>query len=108
VTKKIQQEAVKAQKEATMWSYLAWTLPFVALAILTVEWFIGSTTWYHYTIIAITAVFFTMSVIWWWWAVRKFVVVMESMKTTDDHFEEVKEDLKVIRKEISSLDDSTR
>jgi len=99
-------KATQARKEATWWQYAAWTLPFTALAVLGFEYWIGLDTWYHRTLVSITVIFFTISVFWWWWAVRKFADLMESMKKTDENFNEVKENLRSIRNDLK--DDSFR
>lgn len=101
-------EAKKAKKESSLWKYLGWTLPFTALAILGFEWYIGTDTLYDYTMIVITVVFFSISVFWWWWAVNKFAILMDSMKRTEENFQEVKVNLKEIKQEIKEIDDSTR
>lgn len=108
MTNEITQEAKKAQKESSLWTYLGWTLPFTALAVLVFEWYFNAETLYSYTIIVITVVFFTISVFWWWWAVNKFSILMDSMKRTEDNFVEVKDSLKEIKKEIKEIDDSIR
>lgn len=104
--KNIIEKATQARKEATLWQYAAWTLPFTALAILGFEYWIGLDTWYSITIIIISVTFFSISVLWWWWAVRKFADLMDSMKETDKNFTEVKQSLKSIREELK--DDSFR
>lgn len=101
--KNIKQKALQARKEATLWQYAAWTLPFVALAIIVLEYFIGIETWYHLTILIITIVFFTISVFWWWWAVSKFAMLMQAMNETNENFISVKENLKSIRDDIKDV-----
>lgn len=104
--KTIIEKATQARKEATWWQYAAWTLPFIGLAILGFEYWIGTETWYSVTIIIITVTFFSISVFWWWWAVRKFADLMDSMRQTDQNFKDIKNDLKSIKEELK--DDSNR
>ena len=102
----ISRKAIRAQKQAILWKYAARTLPFAALAALVFEYFIGHEQLVDLTILIITVTFFSISVFWWWWAVDNFVILMKTMKQTDDHFNEVKENLKGIKKELSN--DSNR
>lgn len=96
----ITEALTKAVKESKLWALAAWTLPFVALAILTIEHYIGSSQLIHITIIIVTAIFFAVSVFWWWWALGKIVVIMESMKHNEDRFQQVKDELRLTRKVI--------
>lgn len=100
MNKNLTEAFVEAVRESRLWAIAAWTLPFVALAIVSIEYFIGSTTLIHYTIIIITATFFAVSVFWWWWALGKIVVIMESMKHNEERFEQVKDELRQTRKII--------
>jgi hypothetical protein len=98
--KKLSKAAKKAAIEAKLWAYAAWTLPFIALAALVFEHFIGWTNAWNITIIVITVVFFSISVFWWWWALNKFTVVLGAMRDTEESFSEIKDELKLTRKEI--------
>ena len=101
----IAKKASRAQKQAILWKYAARTLPFAALAALIFEYFIGYEDLINLTVLIITVVFFSVSVFWWWWAVDNFIAIMNAMKRTDDHFNEVKQDIKSIKKD---LNDSNR
>jgi hypothetical protein len=90
----------RAKSQAKYWSWAAWTLPFVALAILAFEYFIGWDTWYAKTLVITSITFFTVSVFWWWWALSKIVTLMESFHRTEQHFKDVKSDLAETRKLI--------
>jgi hypothetical protein len=90
----------KAAKEARLWAYAAWTLPFLALAAIVFEHFIGWDNLYNKTIIIIAVTFFTISVFWWWWALNKFTIVIGAMRDTENSFSEIKDELKLTRKEI--------
>lgn len=90
----------QAAKEASLWAYAAWTLPFVALAAIVFEYFIGWNGLYGKIIIVIAVVFFSISVFWWWWALNKFNIVISAMRDTEESFSEIKEELKLTRKEI--------
>ena len=100
----------KAKQETKWWSYAAWTLPFVALSIITFEHFVGWETWYGKTVIVVSVTFFTISVYWWWWALNKFVQVLRAMEETDKHFDDIKDTLRETREVIEQLkqNDSNR
>lgn len=88
----------QAQKEASYWKFAAWTLPFVALGLLVLEYWIGSTKWFEITLLSITLIFFTVSVFWWWWAIHKIMIILEGMNRTSDNFEEIKQQLEDTKK----------
>lgn len=92
--------AKQAQTEARWWTWAAWTLPFVALAVLSFEQFLGWETLYARTMVIISVVFFSISVFWWWWAINKIVVLLQSFQRTEQHFIDVKDELKKTRQAI--------
>jgi hypothetical protein len=108
MVKNLTKAVQKAKKEASLWAYAAWTLPFAALALIVFEHFIGHADWIAVTIIVITTTFFSISVFWWWWALNKFVVVLQAMKENTDRFDDIKTDLKETRKLVQDLDADTR
>lgn len=87
----------KAKTEARYWMWAAGTLPFVALAILVLESYLGWETLYSRTLTAILVIFFTVSVFWWWWAISKIIALLESFQRTEQHFEDVKNELRKTR-----------
>ena len=90
----------QAATEARYWTYAAWTLPFVALALIIFEHFIGRDDWISVTLVGITTTFFSVSVYWWWWALSKIVKIIDGFKRTEQHFIDVKNELKETRKTI--------
>lgn len=92
--------ANKAKTQAQYWMWAAWTLPFVALAILAFEYFLGWDSLISKTLVIISVTFFTVSVFWWWWALNKIVVLLESFNRTEQHFKDVKHEIKETRKAI--------
>jgi hypothetical protein len=83
----------KTAKEAKLWAYAAWTLPFVALALLVFENFIGWDHIYKKTLVVIASTFFAISVFWWWWALNRIVTLLQGFQKTDENFENVKKEL---------------
>lgn len=92
--------ANKTKTEARYWMWAAWTLPFLALGILIFEHYLGWETIYVKTLVIISITFFTTSVYWWWWALNKIIALMESFHRTEQHFEDIKTELKETRKAI--------
>jgi hypothetical protein len=92
--------ANKAKAEARYWMWAAWTLPFLALGILIFEQYLGWETLYAKTLVIISITFFTISVYWWWWALNKIIALMESFHRTEQHFEDIKSELRETRKVI--------
>ena len=91
---------VKTKVEIKWWSYAAWTLPFVALAIIIFERIFGFENYYQITLTLVSLVFFSISVYWWWWALHKIAVILSYMNKTDRHIEEVINEIKETRKAI--------
>lgn len=98
----------KARKEASIWAYAAWTLPFVALALIVFEYYIGSNDLLHKIIVAITVTFFGISVYWWWWALHKFVMLLEAFKETEINFKSIQQELRKTRETISNVGNRKR
>lgn len=92
--------AKQAKKEASLWAYAAWTLPFIALAIIIFEHFVGWDGFIGKTIIVISVSFFSISVFWWWWALNKFVKILEAFREAEDSFLDMKNELRETRKLI--------
>lgn len=89
--------------EAKLWSYAAWTLPFVALAVVVFEHYIGWTDLKSKTIITITVIFFSVSVYWWWWALNKFVSLLAVFQSNEQKFAEVSGELRRTQEELRVL-----
>lgn len=90
----------QAGKEAKLWAYAAWSLPFVAIAILIFENLIGWDSVITKTITVIAVTFFSISVFWWWWALNKIVILFDAMKRNEQNFEDIKYELQETRKAI--------
>jgi len=86
------------EKQARWWKYAAWTLPFVALAILIGEELLGFDTAPTSLIIVVT--FIATSVFWWWWAISKIVYMIKCSHKMESNFEELKDELKEIKKDV--------
>lgn len=83
----------RIKKQVKYWQYAAWTLPFVALAIISLTHFIGWETWIAVSITSTVLIFFSVAVFWWWWALDKIILIFKS-------FEETARSLGIMQKEI--------
>lgn len=90
----------KIVKQTKAWAIAAWTLPFVALAILINLEILGLDTIKEYATIAISVTFFTVSVFWWWWVMAQIRYVFKCMEDTSQSFNEIKKDLAEIKKDV--------
>lgn len=100
---------VATKIEIKWWSYAAWTLPFVALAIITFESYFGFENYVKTTLTISSIMFFTICVYWWWWALNKIGIILSYMHKTDRHIEEVITEIKETRKAIQKeFNDSNR
>jgi len=97
-----------AIKQTMWWKYAAWTLPFVALAIIVIEYFIGNETIRQNTMLVISVTFIATSVFWWWWAINKIRLMLKAMERTENNFYEIKTDLSKTRQTVRLLHDSHR
>ena len=86
------------ENQAKYWRYAAWTSPFVALAILIGEELLGFDTRPTSFIIVVT--FIATSVFWWWWAISKIVYMIKCSHKMESNFEELKDELKEIKKDV--------
>lgn len=91
MVKPLLEQVRNASTQARWWAYAAWTLPFVALAIIVFENYIGWDSLIVKTITVISVVFFTISVLWWWWALNKIVILLEAAKRNEENFKEIKQ-----------------
>ena len=87
--------ASNTAKQVKWWSYAAWTLPFVALAAISFEHYIGDVSMMHRVIWITTTIFFSTSVFWWWWAINKFKEISQRLLESEERFAEIKKELKV-------------
>lgn len=90
----------KTEKEAQYWRYAAWTLPFVALAILIGEKLLGFDTAPTSIVIAVT--FVATSVFWWWWAISKIAYMIKCSHRVESNFEAIKNELSEIKKDVGN------
>lgn len=94
--------ATKAKQEAQYWLWAALTLPFIALAILTFEYYLGWDSFYAKSLVIVSVVFFSISVYWWYWALNKLIVLLDGFNKTNQNFEDIKSELRQTREAIKN------
>lgn len=92
----------KTLREASYWSYAAWTAPFVALTVLIGEILIGSDTILGATSIAVVVTFVTTSVFWWWWAITKIVYMIDMTTQVEQNFNQLKNEIGKLNKDLKT------
>jgi len=95
------------ETQVRLWKYAAWTLPFVALAVIVFSSFVGIDTLFNKAIVVISSAFFAVAVFWWWWALHKLLDVVKVLDATARSLRWVKDSIGSIRKDLRD-DDSDR
>lgn len=91
-------------KEVRLWSWAAWTLPFVALSGIFFLDIIGLDSWIHTAIVIGGVVFFTIAVYWWWWAIHKVSKISTLMLNTAINIKEIGKEIKEFKKDFNKND----
>ena len=94
----------KIQRETTIWTLAAWTLPFVALGLLVGVDIIGLEDLKGKITLGISITFFSVSVFWWWWVIQKIQDVYHYMEETRQSFLSIKDDIKEIKEDVRNPD----
>lgn len=98
---KEQEQSVRiTEKEVSLWTLAARTLPFVALAVLFFIHFIGWDKMYEQALVIGAVLFFGVAVFWWWWTIYKIATFAELLKQTVDNFQGIKDELSKLKKDI--------
>jgi uncharacterized protein YacL len=88
------------------WKYAAGIIPSVGLAVIVLFDLVGWTELHNKILFTILIIFFTFGVVWWWWAIDKIVRLTNMMVDTEKKFDELKTEIKLIKKDVKSLDSS--
>lgn len=100
IKRPFQQLIEKTNIEVRWWSYAAWTLPFIALAMIGLSWFFGSVNLFEKVLLGIVLTFFSVSIFWWWWALFKFKDIVIGLDKTINSLGEVKKEIVKTRQVI--------
>ena len=95
----------RALSQISIWAWAATVLPLVALGGLFFLEMIGIHSFYHISIVIGATAMFGISVVWWWWALYTIAGVTKVLGQTSEKFEQVSQEVKEIKKEVSSLKD---
>jgi hypothetical protein len=91
---------IKAERESFVWSWAARILPTVALLIVGICHFFGFNDLRDILINISLISFAIIAVIWWWWALDKIITTIKYLRSTQDKFQTVMEELKKFRRDI--------
>ena len=92
------------ETQVGLWKYAAWTLPFVALAVIVFSSFIGIDSLFDKAIVIICSAFFAVAVFWWWWALHKLLDIVKVLDATARSLQWVKNSIGSIRKDLKDHD----
>ena len=99
----------KTKRQVKYWQYAAWSLPFLALALLAVTHFVGLSSIYSILIAVIVCSFFFASVFWWWWTLDKILIILKAFEETGKSLGWIQKDIADTKHEIrQSLSDRER
>jgi Zn-dependent protease with chaperone function len=90
----------KTIKQIKVWAWAASVLPLTALAALFFISIFDASEIYQRALIIGAVTMFATAVTWWWWVIYTIAKVIDVLGTTIDKFEDVKEDLQEIKKEL--------
>lgn len=91
----------KAERQASWWKYLAWSLPIIWLSAEFLLHVLGFETLEKKLLVAGGVFFFVVSVLWWWWAVDTIRLFTKAMQRTTDNFNDIKQELRKVREDIN-------
>ena len=89
--------ATKTEKQTQAWTFLARTLPFIALSFILLAHFLGWDAAYKKSFIVIGSCLFGVAVYWWWWAINKIVEIMKVFEKTEHDLRKVEENIEYTR-----------
>ena len=90
--------------QVRLWKYAAWTLPFVALAVIVFSSFVGIDSLFDKIVVIVSSTFFAIAVFWWWWALHKLLDIVKIMDATARSLQWVKDSIGSIKKDLRDHD----
>ena len=87
-------------KQSKIWIILASVLPLTALSGIFFLEFIGRDNLITISLVIGAVMMFLFAVIWWWWAIYTISKFAVNLSKTIEKFDDVKKDLKEIRKDF--------
>jgi len=91
----------RTEEEIAWWKIAGRTAPFVAMAGMGICYLLAEHLIAFY-IGLVVLIWIFVSVAWWWWAIEKILKVTRMMFDTSVKFEQVKEELRDIKKDVGN------
>ena len=91
-----------SSREVKIWDILARAVPMSSLIMLAVLHFFEATTLIELILEILLGIFFVSCFIWWYWAIIKISQTVRHMQNTQLKFNELAEELRSLRRAVSS------
>jgi hypothetical protein len=91
---------MRLEKQIKIWKYLAWTLPFTALATVSVLYYFEWEGFLQKFFLTILVGSITISTFWWWWVMDKILATTKKIQKSEQGFLTAKKLLQEIKKDI--------
>jgi len=91
----------RTEEEIAWWKIAGRTAPFIAMAGMGICYLLAEHLIVFY-IGLVVLIWIFVSVAWWWWAIEKILKVTRMMFDTSVKFEQVKEELRDIKKDVGN------
>ena len=89
-------------RQANAWKIFGKSVPLIVLSVFCLLHVFGFNTLSEQLLVVGGAFFFAVACVWWWWAINVMVQVANLMTRATEKFEEVKDDIVDVKKEIKS------
>ena len=89
------------------WAIAAQALPVIALAVLGFFYLFDLADAVHVVWLLVATITAMVAVTWWWWVIYAIRDVHSLMKNTNDTFNSIAKELKVVQKDMKELRDLT-
>lgn len=95
-------------KQVSIWSVLASVLPLSTISFIGFCYLTGFDHWIEIVAtLSLTGLIF-VAAIWWWWGLTTIVKITKIMNTAYEQFEEIRQDIRSVKQDISKVKRSSR
>lgn len=95
-------------EQVSIWSVLASVLPLSTISFIGFCYLIGFDHWAEIVAtLSLTGLIF-VAAIWWWWSLATIVKITKIMNTAYEQFEEIRQDIRTVKQDISKVKRSSR
>jgi type VI protein secretion system component VasK len=85
------------------WALAAQALPVIALVVLGIFYVFDLADAIHIAWLLVATVAAMVAVTWWWWVIYAIKDVHSLMKNTNDTFNSIEKELKIVQKDMKEL-----